>query len=96
MNTVKATGEYGIIIRQEALSMKKIHKTKVFEAMEVEQPLDSNQDLISFGPAFGPEALNEFISRLQALGLEYVDDFFALSFDFPSWCCLRIGVSSTT
>ena len=61
--------------------------------MEVEQPLDSNEDLISFGPAFGEEAMNEFISRLQALGLQYVDDFFSISYDIPAWCGLRIEIN---
>lgn len=92
MNTVKATGEYGIVIRLAALTAKSIDYMQLLRAMEVDQPLDSNEDLVSFGPSFGEEAMNEFISRLQALGLEYVDDFFAIACDMPTWCCVRIGI----
>ena len=94
MNTVKATSEYGIVIRRAALTAKGINYTQILQAMEVKQPLDSNEDLVSFGPSFGEEAMNEFIARLQALGLEYVEDFFAISCDMPAWCSVRIGINA--
>lgn len=94
MNTVKATSEYGIVIRRAALTAKGIDYTQLLQAMEVEQPLDSNENLVSFGPSFGEEAMNEFIARLQALGLEYVEDFFAISCDMPAWCSVRIGINA--
>ena len=93
MNTVKATSEYGIVIRQAALTAKNISYARLLKVMEVEKPLDSNKDLVSFGPSFGEEAMNEFISRLQGLGLEYVEDFFTISCDMPTWCYLRIGIN---
>ena len=58
----------------------------LLKEMEVEKPLDSNEFLLSFGPSFGPEALDEFFRRLQELGLEYIDDFFIFTGDFPDWC----------
>ncbi|GHU01658.1 hypothetical protein FACS1894154_11620 [Betaproteobacteria bacterium] len=58
MNTVKATGEYGIVVRRAALTEKGIGYTQLLQAMEVEQPLDGNGDLVSFGPSFGEEAVN--------------------------------------
>lgn len=93
MNTVKATSEYGIVIRRAALIDKNIDYAQLLRVMEVEQPLDSNEDLVSFGPSFGEEAMNEFISRLQALGLEYVDDFFTFAHEMPAWCNVRIGIT---
>lgn len=92
MDTVKVTAEYGIVVRRKALSEKIISYSMVLEAMETEAPLDSNDDLISFGPSFGGEALDSFIKRLQILGLEYVDDFFSITFDMPPWCDLRVGI----
>ncbi len=94
MNTVKATNEYGIVIRRAALAAKSINYAQILQAMEVDQPLDMNEDLVSFGPSFGEEAMNEFISRLQVLGLEYIDDFFAISCDMPMWCSIRIGMNA--
>lgn len=91
MNSVKATNEYGIVVRRAALTVKSIDYKQLLQVMEVEQPLDSNEDLVSFGPSFGEEAMNEFIARLRALGLEYVDDFFSISCEMPAWCNVRIG-----
>lgn len=59
---------------------------QLLEAMEAEVPLDANEDLISFGPHFGEEAANEFVRRLESLGLVHIDDFFVFCGDFPSWC----------
>jgi hypothetical protein len=93
MKTVKVTSEYGIVIRRASLAEKNIDYSRVLQAMEVVQPFDSNDDILSFGPSFGEEAMNGFISRLQALGLEYVDDFFNITYDLPSWCGLRMEIN---
>jgi hypothetical protein len=94
MNTIAATTEYGIVIRRAAVTRKGISYQDVLKAMEVEQPLDGNADLVSFGPSFGEEAMNEFISRLKKLGLEYFDDFFSFAYDMPQWCSVRVGLTN--
>jgi len=91
--TIKITSEYGVIVRKAALATKGIAYGTLLHAFEVEAPLDENDDLVSFGPSFGQEAMDEFISRLQALGLEYFDDFFCVACDFPEWCALRGGLA---
>jgi hypothetical protein len=58
--------------------------------LQAQAPLDINEDLVSFGPSFGEEALLEFISRLEKLGLVYVDDFVSMAFDLPTWCRIRV------
>lgn len=92
-DTIKITGEYGVFIRKAALAVKKIAYSALLDAFEVEVPLAENDDLVSFGPSFGQEAMDEFVSRLQALGLEYFDDFFCIASDFPEWCALRVGLA---
>jgi len=86
MQTIQVTGEYGIIIRRAALTERNVAWANVLGALETSEPLDSSETLISFGPHFGPEALDEFVRRLTSLGLVYFDDFIQFSGDWPGWC----------
>lgn len=92
MHSVTVTFEYGLIVRKAALVARGIPVQAVLQALETDRPLDSNETLLSFGPCFGAEAMNEFATRLQSLGLVYVEDFFTLACDLPSWCETRIGL----
>ncbi len=83
--SVNVTFFHGIVLRREALAERAVHMADVLKAFEVSHPLAENRDLISFGPSFGAEACDAFIARLQRLGLVYVDDFFDLALDHPSW-----------
>jgi hypothetical protein len=91
MNQIKITGEYGIILRRQALAEKDIALHLVLAAMEVSEPLDGNSDLLTFGPCFGAEAQGAFTRRLIDLGLVYFDDFVEFTVDVPSWCALAVG-----
>ena len=82
---VKITDEFGIIIRKKALVDKNIELATVLAVFENERPLDENEDLISFGPHFGGEAMDNFGKRLTQIGLEYVDDYFNFFGEFPAW-----------
>ncbi len=44
-------------------------------------------DLVAIGPIYG-DSLNAFIEQLETVGLQYYDDFFELSGNWPAW--LRI------
>lgn len=57
----------------------------MFEALETAGPSAEDAELLSFGPSFGREACDEFIRRLESIGLAYVDDFFDLALNHPSW-----------
>jgi hypothetical protein len=94
MTIINITGEYGIVIRKAALKEKGVLYTDLLNVMEVGCPLDENDDLISFGPSFGEEALNEFIIRLKSIQLEYVDDFFIIIYDVPKWCKLMAKINN--
>jgi hypothetical protein len=56
--------------------------------------LDANEDILSFGPHFGQEAVDEGVRRLEALGLSYVEDFFVFIADLPDWCRLGVALRS--
>lgn len=41
--------------------------------------------LVAIGPLVGDTALTSLIEELEALGLEYFEDFFELSGNWPEW-----------
>jgi len=90
MNEIKVTAEYGIIIRRSALLERNIILEDVLDVMRVTEPLDMNESLISFGPSFGKEALDELIAILQKKGLQYFEDFFEFVGDYPHWCAFQV------
>jgi hypothetical protein len=88
-SSVIVTSEFGLIVRRKALVERRVDLHDLLTAMEVGEPLDDSDDLLSFGPHFGREATETMISRLTKLGLVYFDDFFEFCGDHPSWCMFR-------
>ncbi|WP_124431041.1 hypothetical protein [Pseudomonas orientalis] len=86
--------EYGIVIRRQELLSRAIDIDRLSTMLEFDAPLDISADLVSFGPCFGGEATDELTRRLETLGLQYVDDFFVFSGDFPLWCKFKVGISA--
>ena len=90
MNYIRVTSEYGIVVRRASLKERRVPWDKLLDALEATAPLDANDQIVSFGPHFGRDALDTFIGRLSGMGLQYVDDFFEFSGDFPSWCAFGV------
>jgi hypothetical protein len=91
VSSVMVTSEFGLIVRRNALAERQVDLRDLCAAMEAEERLDDSDDLLSFGPHFGREALNTIIARLTDLGLVYFDDFFEFCGDYPPWCVFRSG-----
>ena len=83
--SIDVTFSYGIVIRQSALAARGITRARVLEVFEVDGPMAEDSELLSFGPSFGGEACNEFVRRLESLGLVYVDEFVDLTLSHPNW-----------
>jgi hypothetical protein len=94
-SSVTVTSEFGLIVRRKALAERQVDLRNLYIAMDAEERLDANDDLLSFGPHFGREALNTVLSRLTELGLIYFDDFFEFCGDYPPWCAFRGGYNSS-
>jgi hypothetical protein len=90
MTYLRSTGSFDLIIRLAALKEKSVDLTSLLNAMEYNGVLGRNTSIISFGPIFGEEAMNELIRRLQALGLSYVDDFIDLNVFVPDWLTIAV------
>jgi hypothetical protein len=93
MESVRVTGEYCIVVRLASLNERGITFEKLAAALEASAPFDSNDEIASFGPHFGGEALDTLLRRLSDLGLEYFDDFFEFSGDFPKWCIFKVSAA---
>ena len=51
-------------------------------------------DLVMIGPIMEQDALKDVIAEMEELGLEYFDDFFELSGNWPDW--LQLFAMGTT
>ena len=49
--------------------------------------------LVAIGPISGEDSLVDIISELEASGLNYFDDFFELSGNWPEWLQLLASAS---
>lgn len=93
--SVQVSTDFGIILRKSSLKSRQVARTKVFEIMQVDKPLDEDDELLSFGPHFGEEAAKEFIGRLERAGLIYCKDFFDITEAVPLWCKLTVSLEES-
>jgi hypothetical protein len=94
MSPVKVASSHGYLFRRKVMLEKGLSVEMVMAALECEAPLDINEDLLSLGP-FWPDAWEELMRRLKALGLEYVDDYFIFEAAVPEWCQLHVSLAKT-
>ena len=52
-------------------------------------------DVVAIGPVYDGEALATLLDDFERLGLEYYDDFFELSGNWPEWLALFAGSLTT-
>jgi hypothetical protein len=90
---VRVTAHFGILVRKSGLVRRGIDHSRLLAIMEATSALDEDETLLSFGPHFGGEAADEFVRRLKAEGLEYVDEFFVFPTEIPEWCGISCHVS---
>lgn len=91
---IELSSGYSIVARRRSLPERLLTLDQVLAVMETTRAYSENDDLLVFGPAFGLEALNEFMNRLTRLGLIYWDDFFEFKEDLPPWCGIRAELRS--
>jgi len=88
---VQVSTDHGVVVRKAALDRLGIGRDQVISEMEA-QPFDEYADLLSFGPHFGREAAEEFSRRLDALGMEFAEDYFVFDLILPQWCVPFVGL----
>jgi hypothetical protein len=88
---IAATGEFGLVVRKQALADKGLELSTLLDAMDGVGLLGEDGRLLSFGPIFGADAIATLQGQLRALGLEHVDDFVELELLLPVW--VQLGVA---
>src|SRR4051812_24080229 len=92
-NPIRLTTTFGIVIRKKAFFERNIDQNRLkLEVFTISSPLEENDDLISYGPHFGGEVMEELGKRLSKIGLEYIDDFFYFHGDFPDWAEFSVAL----
>ncbi|MDV2987561.1 UNVERIFIED_CONTAM: hypothetical protein Q9R58_24955 [Methylobacteriaceae bacterium AG10] len=91
MSYIPATAEYGVVLRKAALCEKNVSRDIILEAMKDIDILGEDENLISWGPLFGQQALDEIRLRLSKTKLEYIDDYIDLDFLLPQWIGLGVA-----
>ena len=80
-----------LFIRKEAFERAKLTRAAVDERLNLtEDEFRVEGDLIAVGPLPGDTTLTDLIDELEAAGLEYFDDFFELSGNWPAWLRLYV------
>lgn len=51
-------------------------------------------DIVAIGPVFDADAFGTLVDELEHLGLQYYDDFFELSGNWPEWLAVFTGSSA--
>ncbi len=87
---VRVSFEFGVVIRKAALAERSVSFVDTLKIFEVEKPLGESEDLLTFGPNFGVEVLENITQQLEALGLIYWNDYFEATFDHPDWCSFSV------
>ncbi len=93
MPGVRVSEHFGLVIRKSALVRHTVSVGLLLHTMEAEHPLDEDESLLSFGPHFGGEAAQEFIRRLETIGLKYGEDFIDFADILPEWCQVHISIA---
>jgi hypothetical protein len=90
MPGVQVSEHFGLVIRKTSLQKHSIPMNLLLQQMEIDRPFDEDEDLLSLGPHFGGEAMQEFVRRLETFGLKYGEDFIDFADTLPGWCQVYI------
>ena len=50
-------------------------------------------DVVAIGPIYQTEAISDFFALLDGAGLEYYEDYFELSGNWPAWLSVLVGTA---
>ena len=80
-----------LFIRKAAFERAGLTRAAMDERLNLtEDEFRVEGDLIAIGPLPGETALTDLIDELESAGLEYFDDFFELSGNWPNWLRLYV------
>ena len=75
-----------LLLRREAFERAGLTRTALDERLNLTaDEFRVEGELIAVGPIHNEAALGDVISELEGLGLEYFEEFFELSGNWPQW-----------
>ena len=78
-----------ILIRKEAFERVGLTRTAMDERLNLTaDEFRVEGALVAIGPLVGDTAATSLIEELEAMGLEYFEDFFEMSGNWPEWLSL--------
>jgi hypothetical protein len=92
MAGVRVTKSFDFVFRRDALFKRGVKLSQLIEAMGFDEPSDSDEFLLSFGPYFD-NAAETLEPRLKALGFEYYDDYWIFDLLVPDWLDFRVSLA---
>ena len=80
-----------VFIRRSAFERASMTRAAFDERLNLtEDEFRVEGDLIAVGPLHGETTLTDLIDELEGAGLQYFDDFFELSGNWPEWLKLYV------
>ena len=80
-----------LFIRKEAFERAGLTRAAMDERLNLtEDEFRVEGDIVAVGPLPGETTLTDLIAELESAGLEYFDDFFELSGNWPGWLRLYV------
>lgn len=84
-----ATGAPTLVIRREAFERVQLTRADLDAWLNLTpDEFRVEGDLIAIGPIYDSDAFEALLPALEEKGLEYFDDFFELSGNWPEWLSL--------
>ena len=86
-----ASGAPTLLVRKEAFERAGLTRAALDERLNLTaDEFRVEGALVAIGPLVGDSALTSLIEELEGLGLEYFEDFFELSGNWPEWLSLHV------
>lgn len=85
-----------LVIRRDAFERAGLSRASIDAALTLtDEEFRVERDLIAIGPVYADDGLTALVTAFEAAGLNYFDDFFELSGNWPEWLTVYAGSRPT-
>ena len=86
-----SSGSPTILVRREAFERVGLTRAAIDERLNLTaDEFRVEGALVAIGPLVGDTAVTAIIEELEATGLEYFEDFFEMSGNWPEWLAVHV------
>ena len=85
------SGAPTLLVRKEAYERAGLTRAALDERLNLTaEEFRVEGQLVAIGPLVGDTALTSLIDELEGMGLEYFEDFFEMSGNWPEWLTVHV------